>query len=1065
MSISLRKFIFAAIAGLLSATILPAQSPGNVTGRIVDEEGVPVVGAAVYYEGTSTAAVSGADGEFSIKFIKDKELIVSCIGMENQNLKPDPSKPLSIVMTADANLLEDAVVIGYGTVSRKDLTGSVSSIKADDISKSGSNNALGALQGRVAGLSITSQSGEPGSGFNIKIRGNNSINAGTTPLFVIDGMQMDLSSSVIASSSSTGYGTYDPLSFINPADIESVEVLKDASATAIYGASGANGVVIITTKSGVSGHERTTVNFDATVGLSENPRHIEMTDGQEYIDYRFARGDYGYDSFALDLDGDGKMDTAKNAANYECYDWQKELYRKAVSQSYNLSINSKLGGGTQISTSLGYLNNQGLIRNNSHQRYTARVKLDHKINNIFTTGLTVNYGRTLSHGAVSSGGGSLGYSGIVQYIYLERPIALWYSGEADEFEGIFGLKSLITDKTFRKTTYDRLTANAFVKAQLNKDWSIRLNGSGGLSKSELLEFYSVNSKWGRAKNGVANDNNTATYNFNVNLQLNYAHTWKKSHRFDAMAAGEMTYFNSSVLNLNSYNFEDESTGVYDLSKASIQAAPVKAVEESAKLSFISRANYNYLRRYYITATFRIDGSSRFQKGHRIGYFPSVSLAWRIGEEPWMKKAANGIVDEFKLRFSVGASGNDRIGNYASLATLGTNYYSAIGTEMIGMAPTNSQNPSLKWETTYQYDAGVDLSLFKERLNLVMDFYYKDTRNMLYRATLPAQSGFNLQWQNLGRVENKGVEIALNTHNIDTRDFSWSSSLTFDLSRNKVLDIGGVDYTTVSISGGQLASDISRIVVGEPIGIGWGYVCVGNYQLDDFIITKNGREYPAEAVTSANIDSFEFTLKDGVTNISTTTPQPGDRKYKDLDGDNDITTNDRTKISDSNPKFTMGFGNTFTYKNFDLNIFLEGVYGRQILNEFKLRSESGAVGGTQSNSISKAAWYGHWTPENASNTYSSLRNRTNSFCSSYYVEDGSFLRIKTISLGYSLPYKYLEKAKMRSLRLGFSVDNAFCFTKYSGNDPDVSSSNVLFPGFDRMSYPKARTYSFNLSFGF
>ena len=1054
--------MLALLLGFALAAPMSAQSQ-RLKGTVRDEGGDPVIGAIAYYDGTSESCLTDADGKFDLKYLNGGTLVVSCMGLLEQRLTPSAPGTLNITLRTDTQTIEDAVVIGYGTVSRKDLTGSISSVKADDIMKSGSSDALGALQGKVAGFSITSQSGEPGSGFNIKIRGNNSINAGTTPLFVIDGMQMDISSGEVASSTATGQGTYDPLSFINPSDIESIEILKDASATAIYGARGANGVVIITTKSGATGYDKTVINFEASCGLSRNPKYIGMVDGQEYIDYRFARGDYGYESYADDLDGDGKKDTPKNAADYDTYDWQKELYRTAMTQTYNVSVSSKIGGSTQINTSLGYLDQQGLIRNNDHHRYTGRVKLDHEINKRIKTGLTINFGRTTSHGAVSSGGGSLGYSGIVQYIYLERPIALWYSGEADEFEGVFGLNSLITDKTFRETVYDRLSGNAYLSINLNDDLQLKFNASGGTSNSELQEFYSVNSKWGRSMQGVANDNTVGTYNYNASGQLNYDHTWNRKHHLSAMAAGEITYYNLNKLNINVYKFEDESTGPYDLTKASIISAPVKTVEENAKLSFISRLNYSYRRRYYFTATFRADGSSRFQEGNRVGYFPSASLAWRIGEEPWFKHVFKDV-DEFKLRLSAGASGNDRVGNYASLATMGTNYYSALGTETMGMAWTNSANPGLKWETTYQYDAGIDLSLFKERINLTADVYYKDTRDMLYKATLPAQSGFVTQWQNLGRVDNKGVELALTTHNIERRRFSWSTSLTFDMSRNKVLDIGGIDYTQVSISSGQL-TDVSRIVVGEPIGIGWGYVWDGNYQLEDFEISKGGNPYNADVVTSKNMKDFDFVLKEGVVSISGTTPQPGDRKYKDQDGDNVITTDDRTKISDSNPKFSAGLDNSFTFGNFDFNCFLECVYGRDILNEFKLRSESGAVGGTQSNAITKAAWYGHWTPENGSTTYASLLNRTNSYCSSYYVEDGSFLRVKTVSLGYTVPSNFLSRAKLRSARIALNVDNAWCFTSYSGNDPDVSSSNVLFTGFDRLSYPKARTYTVSLHLGF
>lgn len=1050
----------------LAFGIMFAQD-AQVTGKVSEENGDPVVGAAVFYEGTSTATMTDVNGSFSIKFLKGKSLVISCFGLKDEKITINDTTPLNVVLMTEGLTLEDAVVIGYGSVTRKDLTGSVSSVKADEIVRSGSSNALGALQGHVAGLSITSQSGEPGAGYSIKIRGNNSINAGTTPLFVIDGMQMDVSSGEIATSSATGTGGFDPLSFINPNDIESIDVLKDASATAIYGARGANGVVIITTKGGASGYDKTLINFDASFGVAENPKYIEMLGTQEYINYRFGRKDYGYFAFGVDTDGDGIVDSPEPADTYEYYDWQKIMYRKAISQNYNLSLSSMIGGKTQIAASIGYLNQQGLIVNNDQQRYTGRIKLDHSFKKKLKVGATVNFGRTISSGAVSSGGGSLGYSGLVQYIYLERPIKKWYADEADEYANIpFGLLSLITDETFKKTTYDRLTGNAYFNWEIIKDLNFRIDASGGTSNSTLLEYYSSKSKWGRSKNGKATNSKVETYNYNVSAQLNYKHSWNETHNLEAMVAGEMTYYNTSNVTISGSDFADESLGAYNIGRAGIIEAPDQSVSDNAKMSFISRASYNYKQRYYLTATFRADGSSKFFPGNRVGYFPSISAAWRINEEPWMKAV---WLDNLKIRFSAGASGNDRISNYAALATLGQNYYAMGGVEIMGIAPTASANPNLKWETTYQYDAGIDFSAFGEKLNITADVYYKDTRDMLYQATLSAQAGYTTQWQNLGRVENKGLEIAVNTHNIDTHDFSWSTNLTFDLSRNKVLDIGGVDYTMVQIGNGVLSSDISRIMVGQPIGIGWGYLCDGNYQLDDFIITdKNtGRQYPSEAVTSLNYGKFNYTLKDDVVSIAGKSVQPGDRKYKNLnpDEDNEITPDDRTKISDSNPLFTCGFGNTFRYKGFDLNIFLEGVYGRQILNEFKLRSESGESGGTQNNNLTKAAWYGHWTPENGSQTYSRLLNNTNTYCSDYYVEDGSFLRIKTLALGYNLPAKALSKIRIQSLRVSFTVDNVFCFTKYSGNDPDVSSSNVLFPGFDRMSYPKARTYSFGINIGF
>ena len=1052
------------LAAAVFIMTVPAFAQDVITGTVTDDSNEPLIGAGVTYAGTNVGVITDMDGNYSIKKIKGGVLQFSSIGMKTREVKIDGQNVVNITLSSDDLVLEDAVVIGYGSLSRRDLTGSVSSIKSDELTKSGSRNVVGALQGQVAGLSITSQSGEPGAGFNIKIRGNNSINAGTTPLFVIDGMQMDISSGEVATTSSTGSGTFDPMSFINPNDIESIEVLKDATATAIYGARGANGVIIITTKSGAKGTDKTIVNFNASVGISNVPKYIDMLDAQEYVNYRFARKDYGYLDYGIDTDGDGISDTPKDAGQYVYNDWQKIMYRTAVTQDYNLSVNAVANKKTQLLFSFGYLNQDGLIVNNDFQRYTGRIKLDHKIGDKVKVGASVNYGRTISNGAVSSGGGELGNSGLIQLIYLRRPIDYYTDSDTDNM-GSYSLLDCVTNETYRKTVYSRISGNAYVDWEIVKGLTFRAQASGNTSNSKGMEFYTANSMWGFSRNGYGKIRTVETYGWNTSATLTYKKTWKEAHNFSTMLGVEMSAYENENLTVSAYDFADASTGVFDLSKGAIQEAPGENVSMSTMMSMFGRAEYNYRQRYYASFNMRADGSSKFMPGSRVGYFPSLALAWRLSEEEFMKNVT--WLDQFKIRASVGASGNDRISNYATMALMTTNYYAVNGSEVMGMAPSSSANTKLKWETTYQYDLGLDISLFNNRIDLLADVYYKDTRDMLYRATLPAQTGFVEQWQNLGRVENKGVEISLNTHNINKRNFSWSTNITFDLSRNKVLDIGGIAYTSVNIAHGQLANDISRIMVGQPIGIGYGYVADGNYQLNEFwAIDRNGRQFSADAiVTEGNYDSFKYRLKDGVVSINSVSVQPGDRKYRDLDGDNVVTTNDKTVISNSNPDFTMGLGNTFNIFGVELSFFFEGVYGRDIMNEFKLRSESGQSGGTQFNNLTKDAWYGRWSVENPSNTYSRLLNQTNTWVSSYYVEDGSFIRLKNVSLGYTFDSPKLKKAKIQSIKLNFNADNLFVLTKYSGMDPDVSSSNALFTGFDRLSYPKARTFTFGVVFTF
>lgn len=1052
------------LMAILVGIAFPVFAQDDLTGIVTDENGEPLIGAGVTYEGTDTGVVTDIDGKFSIRRISGKILQISSIGMETVNIEIGTQKELNVVMKADKLVIEDAVVIGYGSLSKRDFTGSVSSFKAEELTKTGSSNVFGALQGHVAGLNITAQSGEPGSGFNIKIRGNNSINAGTTPLFVIDGMQMDISSSEIATTSSTGSGTFDPLSFLNPNDIESIEILKDATATAIYGSRGANGVIIITTKSGTSGLDRTMVNFSASVGISNVPKYIEMLDAQGYVDYRFNRKDYGWSGYGTDLNGDGIGDVPMDASKYQSYDWQKLLYRTAVTQDYNVSVNAVVNKKTQLLISAGYLDQDGLVINNDYKRYTGRVKIDHSINEKVKIGTSVNYGRTISNGAVSSGGGELGYSGLIQLIYLRRPIDFFTTSDTDNM-GTYSLVDCVTDDTYRKTVYSRIAGNAYLEWKIFDDLTFKAQASGNTSNSKGMEFYTVNSMWGFSKNGYGRIKTVDTYGWNTSATLTYKKTWNNVHNFDAMLGVEMSAYSNENLTIGAYDFKDDSTGIFDISKGGVQESPVENIGMSTMMSTFGRVNYNYKQRYYISFNMRADGSSKFMPGNRVGYFPSASVAWRLSEEEFMKNVR--WLDQFKLRFSAGASGNDRIANYATMALLTTNYYAVNGSEIMGMAPSSSSNSKLKWETTYQYDLGLDVSLFNNRIDFSADVYYKDTRDMLYRATLPAQTGYVEQWQNLGRVDNKGIELSLSTHNIQTRNFSWSTNVIFDLSRNKVIDIGGIDYTSVNIAHGQLANDISRIMVGYPIGIGYGYVADGNYQLNEFYaIDQYGNKFSAEqVVTSDNYNNYDYELKEGVVRINSVNVQPGDRKYKNFDDDNEVTVADKRVISDSNPDFTMGMGNTFSYKGFELSFFFEGVFGRDIMNEFKLRSESGLAGGTQYNNLRKEAWEGRWTPENPSNTYSSLLNQTNSWVSSYYVEDGSFIRLKNLVFSYMFEGGKLKKAKISSIKLSINADNLFVITKYSGMDPDVSSTNPLFTGFDRMSYPKARTFTFGVSMTF
>ncbi len=1063
------------IMTMLLPVALSAQQ-GNVTGKVTDADGQPVAGAIVYYDGSSTMTTTDEKGRYTIKGNFDRTLVFSCFGFKDERVLFKGQDKINVVLKLETMTLDDAVVIGYGEQQREDLTGSITSVKADQLRQSGTNNLIGGLQGMVAGLNITSQSGEPGAGFSINIRGNNSINASSAPLYVIDGMQMNTTDDDGAMSE-LSMASSDPLAFINPSDILSIEVLKDASATAIYGSQGANGVILITTKSGAGDSGKTNVTFDASVGVTTLARDIEMLDAQEWMNYRFLRTDFdGPKYFGYDSDGDGVNDRPKTIAmtGETPVNWRELMLRNAISQNYNLSLRTNIAKNTDILAAVGYLNQQGLILNNGYQKFTGRVKLDHKLGRTTRFGVNLNYARMQSDGAASSTGGSFNNNGLTQMIFIERPISVVSPGEEDEYLAgkDYTLYDMVTDETYRRGVQQKVMGSAYFQWDILKSLRFRAYVSGHSSSSDNMEFYSANSRWGYSSKGIATRMETTTEGFNGNMTLTYRNTWRKSHNFDAMIGAEMSYYSYDYMRVRGKDFDTPILGIWGLGSANVIVAPSLSHHSDSRMSVFGRVNYNYKQRYYVTFNMRADGSSKFAPGSRVGYFPSVSLAWRASKEDFMKAASKRFLDNLKIRASIGSSGNDRIANYSYLSTLGKVYYAQDGNSILGFAPYSSANRNLRWETTYQYNIGLDVTLFKARVDFTADAFYKDTRDMLFKAALPSQTGFSTQWQNIGRVENKGLEFALKTVNVKRGDFMWTTNITVDLIRNSILDLGpGIsEMPNPNVFKGNFKEDPTKLMVNQPIGIIWGYEWDGNYQLDDFHVyyKSTNVEVDPSLVTSANYASFDYKLKEGVTSMNGVSVMPGDRKYKDLSGDGVVKESEDKKILGSGlPDFSYGFGNTFAWRGLSLYVFFDGVYGREILNEFKAKSTPGAGNSTHAYNITRESFYNAWTPENGSNSYARIMNSISMQqpISSYYVEDGSFLRLKTISLSYNLPSKALKAIRMKGLKLSFTVDNAYVWTRYGGLDPDISSNNSTFRALDRLTYPKGRTYTFGLTANF
>lgn len=1066
----MKKLITSTVLLLIA---LQAFCQGMISGKVQETSGEPVIGATVYYEGTEIRAVTNAKGEYSIKALPGKTLVFSCFGLKDEKLTVGAQSVVNVTLSSDSMFLEDAVVIGYGSQQRQDLTGSVASVKADEIRKANQMDVLGSLQGHVAGLNITNQSGEPGAGYSIRIRGNNSINAATTPLIVIDGMQMDISGDEGAVSE-LSLSTNDPLAFLNPVDIQSVEVLKDASATAIYGARGANGVILITTKSGAENAGKTAVTFDANFGITTPARKLDMLNAEDWLSYRFENACLMMDNrqkdyFGMDTDGDGVPDVHKplSAFGRPAVNWQDEMLRNAFSQQYNLSFRTSVGKDTRILTSLGYLNQEGMIVSNGYNKFTAKMKIDHSIGSKVKVGANVNFARTKSTGAATSSGGSFTSYGLTQLIFLEKPIDKFYDATdpSTYFGSLTSLYDCISSETSRVGTSNKLMGNAYLEWNIIPDLKFRAYASGDLSTAYNNEFFSERTRWGHYANGVANVSNTLSTGITANATLTYKHTWNKKHNFDAVAGTEINDYAYQSYSQQVQDFEDDSLRDQVLGKGRKILNPEQRRNSNARISAFGRANYNYDWRYYLTVNLRCDSSSKFAAGSRVGVFPSVSAAWRLSNEPWMRDIKHRWMDNFKIRLSAGTSGNDRITNYAFLSTMDAIYYAdGLGNEILGMADYSAGNPRLKWETTYQYDAGLDLTLFKGRVDFTFDVYDKETYDMLFLATVPAQSGYTNQWQNIGQVQNRGLEFSLNTVNIKRRDFTWSSNVTFDLNRNKVINLGeGVDMKPNNIAKGQFKEEPTRLMVGQPIGIIWGYEWDGNYQLDDFDIYYNKSNVPVdkELVCTENYNDFVYKLKDGVTKMNGADVMPGDRKLKDLDGDGIIKEDDKKKIGKCDPDFTYGIGNTLTWRGFSFYVFFDGVYGKDILNEFKYNVIPG--GTIVYNNMLKDAYYNAWRPETGSNKHARINNQNNtqSPLSTYFVEDGSYFRLKTLSLSYNLPSKLCHAVRMDGIKVSLNVNNVYTWTNYSGLDPDMSSRYSTFPGIDRMGYPTGRTWSLGL----
>ncbi|MFT4094195.1 MAG: SusC/RagA family TonB-linked outer membrane protein, partial [Niabella sp.] len=838
----------------------------RITGVVVDENGTPIKGASILVsKKEQKGTVTDNEGKFTLEVAEGDMLIISSIGFKTQSIVIAKQSTLHVILETSVNKMNEVVVIGYGTQLRKDLTGSVGSIKGEDIQKSTAVSFTQSMQGRLAGLQVSSSSGEPGSSVNVNIRGANSFTSGVQPLYVIDGVQIDVNTNEVATSDYENTSVMDPLSGINPSDIASIEVLKDASATAIYGSRGANGVIIVTTKSG--NRNFSSLELNAYSGLSTPAKKIPMLGAKDYATYRYAITPTD-PLWGMDTDGDGVLDAPRDYSDSVSHNWQDVMLRPALSQNYNVDYR---GGNnkTSFSSSLGYLNQQGLIRKNSYQRFNANLKLGYNATKNFKIISQLNASYMENTGSVTnSGSGPRNYNGAIANILLYKPIGAPNAGEIEDDPDNSGLGSPLDFANYsqKKTPTLRVIANITGDYKIGKDVDINTNFGGVIVSSKDKEWYPSTTSWGYAVDGLAILGNNNTSNWFNTTTATFHHVYNKMHNVTVMAGFEANTYIYESFSMRTSGFDIQSVnGVDNISTGKVQLVPPTTNKyKYNRLSQFGRVNYIYKDKYLFTATLRNDGSSKFGEGNKYALFPSAALAWRASKEAFLKNST--VISDFKIRTSFGVTGNDRISPYQSLAGSENVYYPSPGGAALGVAPSILANPDLKWETTYQYDGGLDISLFKDRVSLTADAYLKQTKNLLLNADIPGQSGYYKQWQNIGRVDNHGFEFTLNTINIQTKNFTWSTNFNISFNRNEVKSIGNVPYLPVSLTGGLILNQ-GRIIPGYPIGIVYGYVFDGIYQTSDFVTGDDG-------TTS---------LKSGVVAMGSRTAKPGDFKYKDLNG--------------------------------------------------------------------------------------------------------------------------------------------------------------------------------------
>ena len=1033
----MKKRLFISIVVLAASISAFAQT--TLTGRITDARtGEPLIGASLVPKSSKElGAVTDIDGNF--KLVTNVELPltlnVQFIGYRSQEVDVyDASEPIDIQLIDASDRINEVVIIGYGAQKRLELTSSISTVGQDLLNQS-VGSVENALQGAVAGLNVATTSGQPGAVSNIRIRGGNSITGGNEPLYVIDGLIVynDIASTSTGASGSDA--ALDPLSFLNPNDIERIEVLKDVSATAIYGTRGANGVIIITTKKG--SHGKNNISYSGTFGWSKAAKTLDFLNAQQFTEL--------YNELTPN---------APLAAPTANYDWQDAALRTAFSQEHQVSFT----GGDEVSRyaiSGGYKDQKGIIIGTDLKRYTGRINYERNIlkNLLIGVNATGAYSnleglRNVDHGnsgqtakwAANSWMSALItpqtqpiYNADGSFNYSPTPISqdlFVRDGQTVVGNPISDLYNIKTS-----TSNTRVIADAFAEWEVIKGLKLKANIGADLSNTKQNNYSPSYTTTGLEHNGVASVGDNRTNVWQAEFTASYDNTFKRLHHINVLAGYTTQRTDRSGFATTVRNFANDETGYDNLSAGSDLYRSTSDRVISTLQSVLGRVNYSFDSRYNASLTLRADGSSRFAKDHKWGWFPSAGFSWNIDKEKFIHLGKQ--VDFLQLRLSAGIVGNQEIGDYQFAATVSPTETPFIynGQETVAYYILNKANPDLKWEKTASYNIGISSGFFQNRLNVTLDAYYKKTSDLLLQVPVEGVTGYATALRNAGSVTNKGIELEIGAVLIDRKDLKWNVNGNIAHNKNEVTSLGQATSIIPGISGATLGYISPMIVaVGEPLGTFYGYKFAGIVQSEE----------QAATLTPQTINKLE----------------PGNPYYEDVNGDGVVNTEDQTILGNAQPKFTYGLNTTLKYKQFDLLVAIAGSYGNKLYNGLATRLTKGS---TYYNSLAVVA--DRWTPTHPSNEIQKASNDLTVVSDSRYVENASYLRVKNIQLGYTLPVPQITRDAR--LRLYLSLQNFFTITNYSGYDPEggrngASEQSGIYQGIDMATYPTAKTVQLGIN---